>query len=94
VGLRTVLNPFYQTALFTMHDSTLDLFTEHDDVLDDQQHMIDTMRDALYDAMHTCVNDGRPDDAVSVYSEWCVDGADPENGNYVFTFLPDLTDAE
>ncbi len=37
----------------------------------------------------------RPDDAISIYEEWCVDGRDPEEGNYVFTFLPDLTeDAE
>ena len=77
-----------------MHNSTLDLFSEHDDVLDDQQHMINTMRDALYDAMHTCVDDSRTDDAISVHLEWCVDGVDPEDGNYVFTFLPDLTDAE
>ena len=85
-----------------MHDSTLDLFCNHtpdidtfSDVVDDNQHQIETMRDAYWVAMDTCMNDGRPDDAVSIYSEWCVDGVDPEEGNYVFTFLPDLTeDAE
>ena len=84
-----------------MHDSTLDLFCNHDseivvdtfsDVVDDQQHIIETMQETLYHAMEKCVNDGRPDDAVSIYSEWCVDGVDPEDGNHVFTFLPDLTD--
>ena len=82
-----------------MHDSTLDLFCNHtpdidtfSDVVDDSQHQIETMRDAYYHAMTNCAEDGRPDDAVSIYEEWCVDGVDPEEGNYVFTFLPDLTD--
>ena len=86
---------------FIMHDSTLDLFCNHDseivvdtfsDVVDDNQHQIETMRDAYYHAMKNCAEDGRPDDAVSIYEEWCVDGVDPEEGEYVFTFLPDLTD--
>ena len=84
---------------FIMHDSTLDLFCNHtpdidsfSDVLDDSQHMIETMQETYYHAMEKSVNDGRPDDAVSIYEEWCVDGVDPEDGNYVFTFLPDLTD--
>ena len=87
-----------------MHDSTLDLFCNHDseivvdtfsDVLDDSQHMIETMQETYYHAMEKCADDGRPDDAVSIYDEWVVDGKEPEDGNYVFTFLPDLTeDAE
>ena len=86
-----------------MHDSTLDLFCNHDseivvdtfsDVVDDNQHQIETMQETYYHAMENCVDDGRPDDAVSIYEEWCVDGKEPEDGNYVFTFLPDLTDAE
>ena len=84
-----------------MHDSTLDLFCNHtpdidtfSDVLDDHQHIIETMQQTYYDAMGKCAEDGRPDDAVSIYEEWCVDGVDPEEGEYVFTFLPDLTDAE
>jgi|TARA_B100001094_G_scaffold222615_1_gene216683 pentatricopeptide repeat protein len=83
-----------------MHDSTLDLFCENveteiqDEILDDHQHMIETMQQTYYHAMGKCAEDGRPDDAVSIYEEWCVDGVDPEEGEYVFTFLPDLTDAE
>ena len=86
-----------------MHDSTLDLFCNHDseivvdtfsDVVDDNQHQIETMRDAYWVAMDTCMNDGRPDDAVSIYDEWIVDGKEPEDG-HEFQFLQDLTeDAE
>ena len=78
-----------------MHDSTLDLFTQHEnEVLDDRSHMVETMRDAYWDAMNNCMDDGRPDDAVSIYSEWVVDGVDPEEGDFTFTFIEDLTDAE
>tara|TARA_R100000234_G_C4952518_1_gene157998 strand:+ start:212 stop:472 length:261 start_codon:yes stop_codon:yes gene_type:complete len=86
-----------------MHDSTLDLFCNHDseivvdtfsDVVDDQDHIIQTMQETLYHAMNNCMNSGRPDDAVSIYDEWVVDGIEPENG-HEFQFLQDLTeDAE
>ena len=84
-----------------MHDSTLDLFCNQtpdiatfSDVLDDQQHIIETMQETLYHAMEKCADDGRPDDAVSIYDEWVVDGKEPEDG-YEFHFLQDLTeDAE
>ncbi len=88
---------------FIMHDSTLDLFCNHDseivvdtfsDVVDDQQHIIETMQETLFNAMNKCAVDGRPDDAVSIYDEWVVDGIEPENG-HEFQFLDDLTeDAE
>ena len=86
-----------------MHDSTLDLFCNHDsqivvdtfsDVVDDQQHIIETMQKTLFNAMNKCALDGRPDDAVSIYDEWVVDGIEPEDG-HEFQFLQDLTeDAE
>ncbi len=72
-----------------MHDSTLDLFTNNE--TDDKQHMIDTMRDTYWNAMHNCVNLGREIDAVSVFEEWIVDGVDPQDGESVFTFVLDLT---
>ena len=86
-----------------MHDSTLDLFCNHDsqivvdtfsDVVDDQDHIIQTMQETLFNAMNKCALDGRPDDAVSIYDEWVVDGIEPEDG-HEFQFLQDLTeDAE
>ena len=86
-----------------MHDSTLDLICNHDseivvdtfsDVVDDQQHIIETMQKTLFNAMNKCAQDGRPDDAVSIYDEWVVDGIEPEDG-HEFQFLDDLTeDAE
>ena len=86
-----------------MHDSTLDLFCNHDsqivvdtfsDVVDDQDHIIQTMQETLFNAMNKCALDGRPDDAVSIYDEWVVDGIEPEDG-HEFQFLEDLTeDAE
>ena len=90
-------------SYFKMNDSTLDLFCNHDpeivvdtfsDVLDDRQHMIETMRDTYWNAMGTCADDSRPDDAVSIYEEWCVDGKDPEDINFEFTFIEDLTREE
>ena len=74
-----------------MHDSTLDLFINNE-TADDRQHMIDTMRDTYWEAMHNCVNVGRSMDAVSVYEEWVVDGEDPQDGESVFTFIMDLTE--
>jgi hypothetical protein len=75
----------------TMHDSTLDLFTNNENT-DDKQHMIDTMAETYWEAMHNCVNVGRAMDAVSVYEEWIVDGEDPDDGETVFTFVMDLTE--
>lgn len=72
-----------------MHDSTLDLFTNNE--TDDREHMIDTMAETYWDAMHNCANSGRKWDAVAAYEEWVVDGIDPQDDDYEFTFLPDIT---
>lgn len=76
-----------------MHDSTLDLFTNNDE-LDDKQHSIDTMRDTYWDAMNKCVDNGCKFDAVACFEEWVVDGKDPEDGDYMFIMIPDLTREE
>ena len=79
-----------------MNDSTLDLFCNHDSEI-----VVDTFSDVLDDnktywnAMNKCADDARPDDAVSIYEEWCVNGVDPDEvDNFEFTFLPDLTREE
>ena len=71
-----------------MNDSTLDLFCDH---TDDKQHCVDTMRDTYWDAMNECVNRGRELDAISVFEEWVVDGKDPEDHDFEFIFINDLT---
>jgi hypothetical protein len=73
-----------------MFDTTLDLFCYNEN-LDDRQHMVDTMRDTYWDAMNKGVDDGRELDAIAVFEEWVVDGVDPEDGEYEFTFINDLT---
>ena len=73
-----------------MFDTTLDLFA-YNNQLDDRDHMIDGMRDTYWDAMNKSVDDGRYDDAISVFEEWVVDGKDPEDGEFEFTFINDLT---
>ena len=50
-------------SYFKMNDSTLDLFCNHDseivvdtfsDVVDDQDHIIQTMQETLFNAMNKC----------------------------------------
>ena len=73
-----------------MHDSTLELFINNENT-DDRDHMIDTMAETYWVAMHKCVEDNREMDAVAIYEEWIVDGVDPQDDDYVFIFAPDLT---
>ena len=75
-----------------MHDSTLDLFTNDDmNETPEMQHSIDNMSDTLLQAMHECINSGRHLDAISLFEEWIVDGADPEDGKNEFIFIPNYT---
>ena len=73
-----------------MFDTTLDLFC-HNDNLNDRDHMVDTMRDTYWDAMNKNANDGREFDAIAVFEEWVVDGKDPEDHDFEFIFIQDLT---
>jgi hypothetical protein len=74
-----------------MFDSTLDLFTNNDEV-DDKQHMIDMMRDTYWDRMNKLVDDKCEFDAIACFEEWVVNGEDPEDGKYKFIFVPDITE--
>jgi hypothetical protein len=73
-----------------MHDSTLELFINNENT-DDRDHMIDTMAETLYEAMINCANDERTFDSISVYEEWVVDGVDPQDVDYEWTFVPNMT---
>ena len=73
-----------------MFDTTLDLFCYNEE-LNDRQHMVDTMAQTLFTAMHDCVDEERHVDAISVFEEWVVDGVDPQDGDVEIIFVPDLT---
>ena len=44
--------------------------------------------------MKVHVDFGNPKDAECLYDEFIVDGIDPEDGDYVWCFLNDLTQLE
>jgi hypothetical protein len=73
-----------------MHDSTLELFINNENT-DDRDHMIDTMAETYFKAMTNCADDGRDFDAISIYEEWVVDGQEPEDGKYEWTFMENMT---
>ena len=56
-----------------------------------RQQCIDFMSESLLDTVNHHCESNRVDDAYSVMSEWIVDGKDPEDGEYEFLFIPDLT---
>ena len=56
------------------------------------QLSVDTMGKHLYERLATLVDENRIQDSDAVYSEWVVDGQDPEDGEFEFTFIPCLSD--
>ena len=52
---------------------------------------IETMAEQLFNSMVACADDKRDFDAISCYEEWVVDGVDPQDGGYEFTFVPNFT---
>jgi hypothetical protein len=56
------------------------------------QETVDTMGQHLYERLAVLVDENRIGDSDAVYSEWIVDGRDPEDGSYEFTFIPSLID--
>jgi hypothetical protein len=49
---------------------------------------VNTMAETLLEAIQNCTD---PDNAQALYSEWVVDGRDPQDGKYEFTFLNELS---
>ena len=49
---------------------------------------VNTMAETLLEAIHNSTN---PDDAQALYSEWVVDGRDPQDGKYEFYFINELS---
>jgi len=56
------------------------------------QEAVDIMGHHLYERLAVLVDENRIQDSDAVYSEWIVDGRDPEDGSYEFTFIPCLID--
>lgn len=52
---------------------------------------IDNMAETLFNSMVECADDGRNFDAISIYEEWVIDGVDPQDEDYEFTFMNNLT---
>ena len=73
-----------------MFETPTDLFKFNNTEQDEMGEMIDTMGETLYDAMVSCQQDNRIDDAISCYQEWVVDGVDPQDGGFEFTFIQEI----
>ena len=57
-----------------------------------KQTSVDLMGEHLYSMLNSFVDDGNYDNAQALYDEWIVNDVDPENGNYEFMFINDLTE--
>jgi len=56
------------------------------------QTAVDKMGETYFNRLTDLVNENRIADSDAVYSEWVVDGQDPEDGDYEFTFIPCLSE--
>jgi len=50
------------------------------------------MGETYFQRLTVLVDENRIQDSDAVYSEWVVDGVDPEDGEYEFTFIPCLSE--
>ena len=58
----------------------------------DRQISVDLMSDTLLNQLTQHVENDEIENADALYSEFIVDGQDPEDGHYEWTFIPDLND--
>ena len=56
------------------------------------QTAVDKMGETYFNRLSVLVDENRIADSDAVYSEWVVDGQDPEDGSYEFTFIPCLSE--
>ena len=59
--------------------------------MDEQQTSIDNMSDTLMEALQRNLQDNNLQNVTSIYSEFVVDGVEPEDNNYKFLFIPNFT---
>ena len=56
------------------------------------QQCVDLMGQHYFNRLSVLVDENRIQDSDAIYSEWIVDGQDPEDGSYEFTFIPALSE--
>ena len=56
------------------------------------QTAVDKMGETYFNRLTVLVDENRIADSDAVYSEWVVDGQDPEDGEFEFTFIPCLSE--
>tara|TARA_B100000427_G_scaffold81877_1_gene66892 strand:- start:954 stop:1139 length:186 start_codon:yes stop_codon:yes gene_type:complete len=60
----------------------------------DRQPLIDSMGDSLLKSITKSVSNDELENAHALYSEWVVDGVDPEDNDYEFLLLNDLSEIQ
>tara|TARA_B100001113_G_scaffold303515_2_gene263442 strand:- start:15 stop:200 length:186 start_codon:yes stop_codon:yes gene_type:complete len=60
----------------------------------DRQPLIDSMGDSLLKSITKSVSNDEFENAHALYSEWVVDGVDPEDNDYEFLLLNDLSEIQ
>ena len=56
-----------------------------------KQILIDALSSVFIERCEHFINIGDYDTADALYAEYVVDGVDPEDGEYEWTFIPNLT---
>ena len=56
-----------------------------------KQFLIDSLSDIFACRCDYFIEQDDIDTALAIYEEWVVDGVDPENGEYEWCFIPNLT---
>jgi len=57
----------------------------------EKQDCLDLMSETLFGLFQTAFDKGDYDTSNAIYEEWMVDDKDPEDGNYEFMFIDDLS---
>lgn len=60
----------------------------------DRQPLIDSMGDSLLKSITRSVGNDELENAHALYTEWVVDGVDPEDDDYEFLLLNDLSEIQ
>jgi hypothetical protein len=56
-----------------------------------KQFLIDSLSDTFARRCYYFIAQDDIETTAAIYSEWVVDGVDPENGEYEWCFIPNLT---